>query len=682
MKKPAYMRIRLTWLLIYAVTCVLLTCGFVTCARAQQGPTQEQKLVLFNKIDTLTRNYIQLSTLLERGKSAITPAAQEKFADLFASRTVNIPDEMEPAYFDHTASEAGFPSYDALDQQAATLRTGLPAFTDADGGSMTKLKTYQSQLDAYNHNFNDQRPQFYAAYESMNSKIRDYQDAQVKQESIHKRSLNDFFAMTAGNYPDGFSVRLLNSTISFKNIARYEVDVVLVKRVSGTVKSSGLKLENVDTVVLILETSTTYNRVAIGGIEMRGHHYSFLNDKDRDFVTDSRDACPDDRGFQANGCPFPAEKGYAAKMSGYLDERAKDSTTLLADQQAVKQKMTELQARIDFLNGKIKDPAYWWLTLGGQAGTISATTTDAAPGYNGYINATGIYNNPNTKFTSGNFFGGDLAVEHYFGKAANVGLSLGVSFLSISGTVGKSAFQVEYQAKDKGQNLYRQIIMATTPLSEKVGITNIAIPVLFIFKTNPSSKDGSGIGFKLEVGAALNVQYQSTMSGSPQGTFNYEAVYAYGTGTNTNPPRFFDGANPAAATSWVIAPPNASSAETYLNALKSAGYPVGYGITAAGMTTQNKTASFGSGYSVLIRPSVTYFINKGSYLSLGAYFSYNSLSQSGSGYEVVDESQSKYTTLMQGISKLTTNNIGIRLSYSHSLFYNVPKWTRELSGLQ
>jgi hypothetical protein len=37
---------------------------------------------------------------------------------------------------------------------------------------------------------------------------------------------------------------------------------------------------------------------------------------------------------------------------------------------------------------------------------------------------------------------------------------------------------------------------------------------------------------------------------------------------------------------------------------------------------------------------------------------------------------------MQGLSKLTTNNIGIRLSYSHSLFYNVPKWTRELSGLQ
>jgi hypothetical protein len=275
-------------------------------------------------------------------------------------------------------------------------------------------------------------------------------------------------------------------------------------------------------------------------------------------------------------------------------------------------------------------------------------------------------------------------VEHFFGKAANVGLSLGVSFLSISGTAGKSAFQVQYKATDSMHNAYRQIIDATSALSEKESITNIAIPLLFIFKTNPSSKDGSGIGFKLEIGAALDVQYQSTMSGSPQGTFNYGAIYSYGTNTNTKPTAVFDGANPYASTSWVITAgnvPNGMTAATYLSELAQAGYPVGYGLTAAQMQ-QHKTATFGSGYSIIVRPSVTYFFNKGSYLSLGAYFSYNSLSQSGGSYEVVDETQRNYYTLMQGISKLTTNNIGIRLSYSHSLFYNVPKWTRELSGLQ
>ena len=683
MKKTAHMHFRLLLLL----PAILLT---TTTAVLAQGPTLDQKAALYNRIDTLMRNYLQLSTFTERGKPGISPAVMDKFAALFISKDILIPDEMEPTYFDHLKG-AGFPSFDPIDQQAAKLRPGPPVYSDANGSSLSKLKTYQGQVDAYIQNFNDTRPQFFGAYNGMNGKIDEYHELQLRMESIHKRNLADIFAMSATNYPDGFTVRLINSAISFRNIAKYEVDLVLVKRTSGIVKVSGLRLENLDTVVLQLKTSENYTRVSIAGIDLEGFHFNFINDKDHDFVIDTKDACPDQKGFQNDGCPFPEEKGYPAKMRTYLDERAKDSIAMLAGQQLVTAKVGELQTRIDGLTKLIKDPAYWWLTLGVEGGTISATTTNATNGYKNFVNTSSMYNNPNTTFTSANFIGGDLVVEHFFDKAATVGLSLGVSFLSISGTAAKSGLHVEYEV-DNAPNLnnfkgdYRQIIEANSGMSEKESITNIAVPLLFIFKTNPSSQNGSGIGFKLELGGALDVQYKSTMSGTPSTTFNYGAVLGYSNSTNTQPPTQFDPGASYATTDWIIStnnvPPSMKgNVAQYFAELAAAHYPVGYQVKASGMT-QHSTATFGSGFSLIARPSVTYFLNKGSYLSLGVYFSYNSVTQSGSGYRVVDETQSNYYTLMQGISKLTTTNIGIRLSYSHSLFYNVPKWTRELSSLQ
>ncbi len=88
------------------------------------------------------RSYIQLSTFVERGKTGVSASVMEKFSQLFVSKDVSIPDELEPIYFDHTKN-GGFPSYEPMEQQAAKLRTGLPAYSDADGGSLTKLKNHE-----------------------------------------------------------------------------------------------------------------------------------------------------------------------------------------------------------------------------------------------------------------------------------------------------------------------------------------------------------------------------------------------------------------------------------------------------------------------------------------------------------------------------------------------------------
>ena len=46
-------------------------------------PTQDEKKLLFNKIDTLLINYVKYSRFLEDGKYKITPGAINNFKQLF-----------------------------------------------------------------------------------------------------------------------------------------------------------------------------------------------------------------------------------------------------------------------------------------------------------------------------------------------------------------------------------------------------------------------------------------------------------------------------------------------------------------------------------------------------------------------------------------------------------------------
>lgn len=652
---------------------ILLVCLLGTQA---QQPTPEQKRLLFNKIDTLLSNYIRYSRFLEDGKSKITPGAISRFKSLFVSDDVMVPDETSPAYFNKDKKQSQFPSYNPMDKEAALLKGKVPVFNQQDASSISRLKNYSGKVDGFMNDFDNQRAAFYGAYNTLNRNVADYRTALKSQEAIVNRSVAEMVVMTEANYPDGLVVRMLNSAVNFSNLAGNEIKLLLEKRTEGKITGSSLKIETRDTLLLTVRISQNYSQLKIAKIDMIGYQLNFPNDKDRDFVADANDACPDENGmFQANGCPSADEKNFSARMNGYLSARKADSAAAIAARADVASRMKVIQDRIDFLTKKVTEPAHWWIGLGVSMGKFSGTLTNGAFGYLNQITQNEV--NGATTLSGGKFFAADLALEHYFGAKAVFGIGTGIAYSSIKADLSKAAFHVEYQATDKGSAsrqpaVYRQHITATGPVNEKISATQLTVPFLLIYKTNISEK----LGIKIEGGIAMNLSFKTSTSGSPNASFDYEAVYNYDNGAAT-----YDNSATPRASSWLITKNFASqhpgSAPAYFAEMKGRNYPVGLGVSSASV---NGDASFSSGVGFIVRPSLFYNFNKGSYLSLGVVYASSSGTQSGN-YRLIDENQ-RYNSLMQGVSKITSNSMGLRLTFTHSLFYNVPKWTRELSGLR
>ncbi|MEO6548447.1 MAG: outer membrane beta-barrel protein [Ferruginibacter sp.] len=643
---------------------------------AQTSPAQQQKKELFNKVDRLVANYIKYSSFLEPGKSSVSANSLRDFRMLFTAENINLPDEMTPAYFEQQKTKIAVPSLALLDKEATALKGRLPIFNENYSRSLSAMQQYQQSLSSYRIDYGRQRVAFYEAHELISKNLQQYESALIHQEDIVTCSLPVFLEKVAAIYPEGFSVRMLNSAVSFKNIDNKEVNVLVEKITEGKMSGTALKFENHDTLLLALHVNDDYSTVKIASIEMLGYQLKFLNDKDRDFIADSKDVCPETKGlFSLNGCPSPEEKNINNRMNDIVAAWKLDSLNLLAAEVGANTKTKMLEDRVAFLQNKVGEPANTWVTFGLNGGSVLSTLTNSDNNYLNNIQQNEI--NATTSFKGGKSLGGDILLEHYFGQKAVFGISLGLSYSSSSGTLNKAAFHVEYQASDRRNNIYRQHITATETMKEKISATNLSVPLLVAVKTPVSPK----IAFKLQVGILLSVSYSTKMI-SAQSSFDYEAVYKYTTGNNT----IFDGAPIPGSTSFLITKEfvanhvGANGVAGYFSGMQANGYPVGLGIPhTAGVL--NGTATFGSGMGYIVIPSISYIINNESSINLGGYYSAINLKQTGNGYRLIDENF-QYQTMMQGVSKIINSNFGIRLSYTHSLFYNSSKWIKELSGIR
>ncbi|MCW3092366.1 MAG: hypothetical protein JWP81_3435 [Ferruginibacter sp.] len=645
--------------------------------RAQTAPTQEQQKALFNKVDRLVANYIKYSSFLEPGRPRVSANSLNNFKQLFIADNISIPDEMSPLHFDENQAKPVAPSFNTMEK--GTIAKGkLPVFNANYVKSFAAMKQYQEALKVYLEDIGRQQYSFYEAYNQFLRNLAAYNSSINRQENIATRKLPEFLSRVEANYPDGFSVRMLNSAVSFKNIDHKEIDVLLEKSTEGEISGTALKLQNHDTLLLTLQVSEDYSIVKIAGIEMLGHQLNFLNDKDRDFVVDGKDACPTDRAiFSANGCPFAADKNLETKINELLAARRSDSLTAIAALLEANSKKKVLEDRVAFLESKLKEPAHTFVTIGLSGGPVSGTLANADNAYLNNIRSNEI--NPSTQFSGGTSVNGDVMLEQYFGARATFGIGIGISYASISGTVKKNSFHVEYQANDKANHIFRQHITATTPIEEKIAISSLAVPIVLAVKTDISEK----ITLKLLAGLSFNLSYTSKMN-SNNGSFDYEAVYQY---TSNNTTVFDDRQTPNEA-SWLITKNfvtnhvGSAGVPAYFSGLQANHYPVALDVEASSQSVgSNGGATFGSGIGFIIMPSISYNFNKQSSFSLGGYYSATSLPQTGNDYRLMDENY-HYSTLMQGVSKMSNSNFGIRLSYTHSLFYNLPKWIKELSGIR
>lgn len=483
-----------------------------------------------------------------------------------------------------------------------------------------------------------------------------YQGEAYNLQKIGSVSASAYADKMAQTFPGGLTVKLLHSDISLSELNNRIIKVLLVKQTRGF-RASGAEMLSTDTVVMNLGVTSDYSNVAISSIDMKGHNLIATVDKD---------------GYQ---------KTIAAR-----EQFIKDSIATIAKCESDK------VSRQEALDKLIAAPPHWWISIGAGGGTVTSTLSEGALGYQNLI--TQNLKNSATKITGLNSFGGDVQVSYFFGQKASFGLGFGLAFNSMKGTIGKSEFAVQYEANDKGgqqrqASTYRQHITMNSALEEEFTVSNLRIPISLIYKSAGNKK----LGFMLEAGIAYNLNYGASSS-APSGNFDYEAIYRYqGTGTTlgANLAAVYDNGATPANDSWLLTKAHVSrtnptaNLNDYLSRQKGNGYNVGLGEN---QFTSNLDGNFKNGaIGFFVRPAIMYNLSKVSSLSLGIMYEKTSFSNETTGYKLVDEgtgpglANKAYNTLLNSLNKMDNSFIGLRLSFTHALFYKEASWRAEKESL-
>lgn len=581
-----------------------------TLVNAQvQPPSAEQQKVLFESVDNLIQNYVNLSRFVLPGQSKVTDGAITKFKGLFTG--------------------------DALIADALN-----PAFYDGD---------------------------------------------KINPDAVVVRKVDDYATRVKANYPRGFTVKLLNSDINFKEIANKKIQVLLVKKTAGF-RTTDLNLQSIDTVVLNLSINKDYNSVLISKIDILGRTLNILNDKEPEFAAAIQSA-------------NQKRINDALAIRQAEEKRKNDSITKvkIAEQQRLDSINREVivRARINKLTQLIQSPAKWWIGLSLNAGFFNSSLTETNRlGYEKYNTLLPNQVNPAASFSGGNHLGFEIQLQHFFGKKAEIGVGFGLSYATLTGTISKSAYHAEFQANEKsiaghqGNEIFRQHITATTPISEELSMNNITLPITVIYRKNLSSK----LMMNLEAGLLYSLSFTSTAS-SNGALFDYEAIYQYNTDVRFKPGTTFDQGLTPDDNSWLITKANAQknlssssqpanfnySVAQYFQRMSEIGYNVGLNQASR---SETNTANFQSGaIGFLIRPSILYKVNENFAIKVGAFYQMLSISNTAANYKLIDENY-VYNTMMNGVEKASASSFGLNIGIVHSLFYNKKKWEAEQQRLK
>jgi hypothetical protein len=302
-------------------------------------------------------------------------------------------------------------------------------------------------------------------------------------------------------------------------------------------------------------------------------------------------------------------------------------------------------------------------------GNLSGTLRNGSAGYQ-QAN-TDSFRTPGLTYKAGNYFGGFVQIERFFGSKANFGIGAGVAFSTMKATLSAESFRTQFKATSSvgGRNFdYRQIITSNAPFEEQVKLTNVSIPIMLIYKGDINRK----LGFRIEAGAALSMSAQTTMEAT-SGTFDYEAVYRF-TGDNGAVYSPTTGANDWIITRNFIAIHGGQDVYGQFAALKDYGVALDY---KPGESQQSRTSALKAGGGLMVRPAITYKVNEDFGLNLGFFYSSTSMTGGSANYQLMNE-RKEYNTLLNGFDNLKTSSYGVTLSITHSLFYPRARWKREL----
>jgi hypothetical protein len=366
-----------------------------------------------------------------------------------------------------------------------------------------------------------------------------------------------------------------------------------------------------------------------------------------------------------DGCYSVQERQYIDSVAMAKSKKLKDSLEYVA-------KIKSLKSEFNTLTKLSATPPHWWVNVGFAGGSVSSTIS----GENAYkadvVKANTI---PTSTFKSGNFMQFNVGLNYFFGAKANFGVGLGLNYNNISGNVAKDSFHVEYKEKDFWGSDFTQLLSSRGAITEKVSISELSIPITLVYKGDLSKK----MGFNIEAGILYNLSYNSTTSSS-NGEFDLEAQYIL-SGSAANGGNYYDDKNPSEKTSWLITRKQAiANGETdggtpYLNRMAGQNFSVGASKSAIKSTT---TSNFQSGsIGFIIKPSISYHFNSTASIKAGILFTSTTFNQTTNTYRIFDKTLT-YNTLLNGVNTMANSNIGVHISFTKALFYNVTKWKSSL----
>jgi hypothetical protein len=430
-------------------------------------------------------------------------------------------------------------------------------------------------------------------------------------------SLDEYLLKIKTNFSNGLRQDLLRYTVDYSKLSSGNIKVIMQKVVRG-ISRDGFELRNNDTISVEIKVSAKDSDLRISRILKLGSEFSVMNDRDHDFIIDSKDKCPDAAGIASyNGCPPPDR---ALAFIG-LELNFGISVT-------------------NTLNGPVKSDL----------------------GYDQLIDQTLKLGNISPDNMQSSHFGATVQYDRFFGRKRIFGVGSGLSFQHYSTELDLNNFFVEYKALDQFGNSYRRRVFSNSTVVENIKTNYLMIPVTFKYKEKFFKKGG------LYVDAGFAFSFLLSGKGKANGTFNYEALYSY---SKTSGTFVYDNNTIPNDSDWIMTgnfvnannANNSIATDSYFNAHNNAGFDVALNKSI----NQESSFKLSVGISLLAKAGVYYKILENAEADLGIiYLSENHSNDNSSNYKITDKS-GDYSSMMNGSSKLSTQSVGISFGVKFSL---------------
>ena len=247
--------------------------------------------------------------------------------------------------------------------------------------------------------------------------------------------------------------------------------------------------------------------------------------------------------------------------------------------------------------------------------------------------------------------------SYYIDEKRSYGVGIGLNYTVQSGNLSTDSFHVEYSTTDYKGNIFRQLISASTGITESVKGTCVNIPILLHY----NRKVGTDLSIAVEAGLLYNVSTQYT--GSAATTFDYEAIYKF-QGSGSNLVFQYDNAPNPAKGDWLITKNefyktnSAGEVSSYFDGLQGRGYTVGLNQSVSSKSGKITFKPGSIGFTA--QAGLRYRISRGVYGKVGLFYLSQSFENSGTNTKMlVDPKTGAYGSLMSSVTKITNTSYGI-----------------------